>query len=99
MQKFFKNFLIFDTPSENGMTPLLYACQNGNKEISILLIDLGANFNWKDNLGNTCLHYAIESGNDSLVKKLIMFGGEKNIRNDEGESPFGFSWKEKMIKW
>ena len=98
LQRFFKNFLIIDTPAENGMTPLLYACQNGNKEISILLIDLGANYNWKDNLGNTCLHYAIESGNDSLVKKLIMFGADKNIRNAEGESPLDLAEKKKDDK-
>ena len=98
LQRFFKNFLIIDTPTETGMTPLLYACQNGNKEISILLIDLGANINWRDNLGNTCLHYAIDSGNDSLVKKLIMFGANKNIKNAEGELPLDLAEKKKDIR-
>ena len=98
LQRFFKNFLIIDVPTETGMTPLLYACQNGNKEISILLIELGANINWKDNLGNTCLHYAIESGNDSLVKKLILFGADKNLKNNEDELPLDIAEKKKDIK-
>ena len=61
LQRFCKNNLILDIPNEKGMTPLHYSCQNGNKEISNLLIDLGANLNWRDNKGNTCLHYAVNS--------------------------------------
>lgn len=95
LQRFFKNFLIIDVPTENGMTPLLYSCQNGNKEISNLLIDLGANINVKDNLGNTCLHYAVNSGNDSLVKKLVMLGADKNGRNEEGNLPIDIALKKK----
>ena len=79
------------------MTPLLFACQNGNKEISILLIDLGVNINWKDNLGNTCLHYTIDSGNNSLVKK-IMLGANKNIKNAEGELPLDLAKKKKILE-
>ena len=93
LQRFFKNFLIIDIPTENGMTPLHYSCQNGNKEISNLLIDLGANLNLRDNKGNTCLHYAVNSGNISLVKKLIMFGADKNIKNEEGYLPLNFAEK------
>ena len=93
LQRFFKNCLIIDIPTEKGMTPLHYSCQNGNKEISNLLIDLGANLNWKDNKGNTCLHYAVSSGNISLVKKLILFGADKNIKNEEGDSPLNIAEK------
>ena len=77
------------------MTPLQYSCQNGNKEISELLINLGANLNWKDNKGNTCLHYAVNSENPSLVKKLIMFGANKYIKNEEGNSPLDLAEKNK----
>ena len=93
LQRFFKNILIIDIPTENGMTPLHFSCQNGNKEISNLLIDLGANLNLKDNKGNTCFHYAVNSGNVSLVKKLIMFGADKNIKNEEGNSPLNLAQK------
>ena len=93
LQRFFKNYLIIDIPTEKGMTPLHYSCQNGNKEISNLLIDLGANLNWKDIKGNTCLHYAVSSGNISLVKKLILFGADKNIKNEEGDSPLNIAEK------
>ena len=98
LQRFFKNILIIDIPTEKGMTPLLYSCQNGNKEISNLLIDLGANINAKDNLGNSCLHHAVNSGNDSLVKKLIMFGADKNVRNEEGDLPIDIAFKMKNNK-
>jgi ankyrin repeat protein len=93
LQRFFKNTLIIDVPTKDGMTPLLYACRNGNKEISNLLIDLGANINWKDNKGNTCLHYAVSSGNDSLVKKLIMFGADKKSKNEKEETPLDIALK------
>ena len=86
MQRFFKNTLIINVPTKDEMTPLLYACRNGNKEISNLLIDLGGNINWKDNKGNACLHYAVSSRNDSLVKKLIMFGANKKSKNEKKNS-------------
>jgi len=95
LQRFFKNDLIIDIPSETGMTPLHYACQNGNKTIADLLIDLGANINSKDNKGNTCLHYSVFSGNEILVKKLVMLGADKNIKNLEGDSPLNTAEKSK----
>ena len=95
LQRFFKNNLIIDIPTEAGMTPLHYACQNGNKTIASLLIDLGANINSKDNKGNTCLHYSVLSGNDSLVKKLVMIGANKNIKNLEEDSPLNIAEKRK----
>ena len=93
LQRFFRHFLIVDVPTEKGMTPLQYACQNGNKEISNLLIDLGANINWKDKNGNTCLHYAVNSGNSSLVKKLIILGADKSIVNEQGDLPLNIAEK------
>ena len=95
LQRFFKNYLIIDIPTEKGMTPLHYSRQNGNKEISHLLIDLGANLNWKDMKGNTCLHYAVNSGNISLVKKLVLYGVDKNIKNEDGDSPLNIAEKNK----
>ena len=79
------------------MTPLHYACQNGNKTIANLLIDLGANINSKDNKGSTCLHYSVLSGNDSLVKKLVMIGANKNIANLEGDLPLNIAQKENIM--
>ena len=79
------------------MTPLHYACQNGNKTIANLLIDLGANINSKDNKGSTCLHYSVLSGNDSLVKKLVMIGANKNIANLEGDLPLNIAEKENIM--
>ncbi len=97
LQRFFRHDLIVDVPSETGMTPLHYACQNGNKIIAELLIDLGANINSIDNKGNTCLHYAVYSGNYSLVKKLIMLGAEKTIANKEKLLPINLAEKSNNI--
>lgn len=95
LQRFFKNNLIVDIPTESGMTPLHYACQNGNKKIVDLLIDLGANINSVDKKGNSCLHYAVYSGNESLVKKLVMYGINKNIKNLEGDLALNIAEKKK----
>ena len=95
LQRFFKNNLIIDIPTESGMTPLHYACQNGNKKIVDLLIDLGANINSIDRKGNSCLHYAVYSGNESLVKKLVMYGINKNIKNIEGDLALNIAEKKK----
>ena len=98
LQRFFRHSLIIDIPTETGMTPLHYSCQNGNKEISNLLIDLGANINRKDNKGNTCLHYAVNSGNYSLVKKLVMLGADKTIVNGDGDLPLNIAEKKNDIE-
>ena len=53
---------------DHGCTPLHIACARGNIEVVKLLLDLGANFEWKDYNGTTCLHYACAYGQVDVVK-------------------------------
>ena len=93
LQKFFKKTTIIDIPSENGITPLHYACIKGSKNAVDILLDLGANINAVDNDGNNCLHYAVISKNESLLKKLLVRGADKNIKNKKGQLPYDLAYE------
>ena len=43
--------------------------------------------NIKDKRGNTPLHYAAASGSNSALRLLISLGGDKMIRNSNGQTP------------
>lgn len=88
LQNYFKEHLIIDIPNENGITPFLYACIKGSKQVMDLLLDLGVNINAIDNDGNTCLHYAVMSNSKRVVKKLLVRGANRNITNKEGQTPY-----------
>lgn len=88
LQNYFKEHLIIDIPNQNGITPFLYACIKGSKQVMDLLLDLGVNINAIDNDGNTCLHYAVMSNSRRVVKKLLVRGANRNIKNKEGQTPY-----------
>jgi ankyrin repeat protein len=49
------------------MTPLMYACDNGQAEIVRLLLDRGASRKSKDSVGQTALDIAKKSGRTEIV--------------------------------
>ena len=49
-----KNIDINET-DDDGFTPLMFACSEGNEEIVKLLVKSGADLNLQDNYGETCL--------------------------------------------
>ena len=51
-----------------GMTPLMYAGQNGYSEICTLLLENNANPNIIDRLGDTALHHACRGKHLQTVK-------------------------------
>ncbi|GGA40684.1 ankyrin repeat domain-containing protein [Psychrobacillus lasiicapitis] len=57
-------------------TPLMYAAQNGNKEILITLIEAGADVNKIES--DTALIWAIREGRAEIVKELINQGVDVN---------------------
>ncbi len=87
LQSYFKETLIIDTPNENGISPLLYACIKGSKQVMDLLLDLGVNINSVDKDGNTCLHYAVMSNSPRVVKKLLVRGANRELKNIKGQTP------------
>ena len=69
-----KNIDINET-DDDGFTPLMFACSEGNKEIVKLLVKSGADLNLQDNYGETCLMKvdspdSIEKANE-ITKYLI----------------------------
>ena len=98
LQKFFKKITIIDVPSELGITPLHFACKEGSYNAIDLLLDLGANINAEDNVGNNCLHFAIKLNDTTLLKKLLIRGADKTKVNKEGESPLDLAKKNNFGK-
>ena len=97
LQKFYKNNLIIDIPTELGITPLHFACFKGNKQIVNILLDLGANINAIDNDGNSCLHFAVNSNNVLLIKKLLIRGADKNIKNKDNQTALDLAQSKKYL--
>ena len=68
----------------NGMTPLLFAAQNGFIEVAKLLIENLANINEKSNNGATPLLLAIEFCHIDLAKFLIDAGADIHAQTNDG---------------
>ncbi len=55
----------------DGRTPLMWACWNGQKPIVEILFSKGADVNMQDNDGKSALMFADENGHGDIVKILI----------------------------
>ena len=79
----------------NGLTAIYYATQNGDYEITKLLIENGADYEVRDPYGNTPLSNAVfyykKNSDGSLIKLLIDSGADKNAKNDYGVSPLSLA--------
>lgn len=67
---------------DSGMTPLLFAADQGHVDTVGLLIDLGALINWKDSDGWTALKMA-EHATHGKVVKLLKEKGALVLNDDE----------------
>ena len=79
---------VIDIPNENQITPLHFSCSIGNKNIMDLLLNLGADINYKDKNGYTPLHYAVLSEHETIIKKLIIRGADKFIKDNNNMTPY-----------
>ena len=61
-----------------GNTPLAFAAERNNLEITKLLIENGADVNKKNDLGSAPLHYATRYNNLEMVKLLVKNGADVN---------------------
>lgn len=80
----------------NGLTAIYYATQNGEYEMTKLLINNGADYEVRDPFGNTPLSNAIfyykkNNSGDSLIKLLIDVGADINAKNNFGVSPLSLA--------
>ena len=71
----------------SGSTPLMEAAARGYYEISVLLIDSGADVNACDKHGGTPILAAANSGKIDILKLLIKNGADVNARTDSGGTP------------
>lgn len=69
---------------EDGNSPLLVACANGNGYLVGPFLKMGANINLKNNNGETALMHALATESASLVKFLIEKGANINDSNNDG---------------
>jgi hypothetical protein len=75
-------------PSQEQLHPIIYATKKGNIEPIELLIEYGANIEYKTPNGNTPLTIAVLNGNYKLVKYMVEKGVSPNIKTKTGNSPF-----------
>ena len=69
-----KHRLLLDVPTNEGRTPLIYACQSGEQLLAKKLINHGANIQAVDKLGLTPLHWAAYCGKAEMISPLLANG-------------------------
>ena len=79
--------------TDDGMTALIVAAENGQADVAKLLIDKGADINVKNpetdslnNLGFTPLMYAAFWGRMDIVKLLLDKGADLNAKDFKGNT-------------
>ena len=76
--------LKIDEPNTEGYTPLMLACQQGNLDITNILVDAAASLNSQGKQGTTALMEAAENGHDRIVERLLEEGVDPAVKNQEG---------------
>ena len=71
----------------DGVTPLLIACQKGHTEIVTKLIAANADVNQANNNGATPLYVACQNGRAEVVTKLIAANADVNQADNDGVTP------------
>ncbi|RAV98972.1 ankyrin repeat domain-containing protein [Pseudochryseolinea flava] len=71
-----------------GSSPLISAVLFDKREIAKVLIDAGADLNFKNNDGSTALHVGAFFCRPELVKVLLDKGADKTIKNKYGSTPY-----------
>lgn len=75
-----------NAPRQHGLTPLMRAALQGNREAVQTLIALGVHIHARNDDGNTALWLACVSRNIEIVQDLIEAGIDLNNRNDAGST-------------
>ena len=70
-----------------GITPLMYAANNGHDQVVQELIRAGADVNGKKNSKRTALYLASRWGHSSVVKTLAEAGANLNVQDVWGVTP------------
>lgn len=70
-----------------GSSPLISAAVFGKPQIARLLLDAGANVNFKNKEGSTALHAAAFFCRTEVVDMLLAAGADKTVKNQYGATP------------
>jgi ankyrin repeat protein len=71
-----------------GSSPLITACLFGNAQMAKMLVDAGADLNFKNNDGSTPLITAAFFCYPDIVKMLLSKSADKNIKNKYGQTAY-----------
>ncbi len=83
-----RNFgLPVDTSDDLGMTPLMYAIENGNLKSIKYLLSKGADPNFADNSGQTALHHACINNDIDTINLLLDSYAYPLVRDSIGNTP------------
>gem|GEM_PF-844634 len=82
----------------NGATSLILAAQKGSLKLVEKLIELKANVNAQDTLGNTALHYAAQKDKNDIVAALLRAGASVTCKNRTGKTPVDLAVAEKHLR-
>ncbi len=72
-----------------GSSPLITAALFGKTEAALVLIEAGADVNFKNNEGSTPLHTAAFFCRTEIVEVLLIKGADKSIKNNSGSTALG----------
>merc|ERR1712072_344521 len=78
-----------DRATEDGQTPLYFACENGHVDAARLLLDRGADVHRGSSNGTTPLHMSCYKGHIETVRLLLDNGAvaDLNVADDDGDTP------------
>ena len=77
-----------DVEDRSSRTPLMLAAENGRNDISMHLINRGADVRKKDGIFNrTALHYACRRGDLKVVELLLSKGAKNDVRDERSCTP------------
>ncbi|MGD9639188.1 MAG: ankyrin repeat domain-containing protein [Alphaproteobacteria bacterium] len=71
---------------KDGLTPLMIAASNNNKEIVKALIDAGADISATDNKGRNALFIAQQDNSRNVIKILVKAGLKSDAKDIEGKT-------------
>ena len=93
---FHKDKINFESEDIGGSTPLHWASYSSAVEITMYLLNYGANINKKDKKGNTPLHMAVLKNSYKMVQKLLQNGARTDIKNNDGSTPKDLAFKNNL---
>ena len=88
-----------DYRDENLNSNLHLAVKENIEKLVKYFLDKNYNPNEQNNFGDTPLHYAIQLKNKNIIQLLMNDGGDLNIQNKKGISPFDLADRELRSKF